>query len=181
MVSYLTRAAPLGYGIGHACFTTDGALRWWLRRAWVNPGDVGHTTEMVWIMLNPSVASEAADDPTIRRCRGYARREGCNTLTVVNLFPVISTQPVTLIAEAPVAPWWEDANDGVILDKASRAKIVVCGWGTWGGHPDLEWRANSVRYLLARERIGWHALGWTANGQPVHPLRQPGDAKLLEA
>ena len=32
---------------------------------------------MIFVMLNPSTADAATDDPTIRRCRGFAKRENC--------------------------------------------------------------------------------------------------------
>lgn len=46
-----------------------------------------------FVMLNPSTADETIDDPTIRRCRNFAIREGCGGLVVVNLFAYRATDP----------------------------------------------------------------------------------------
>ena len=52
-----------------AWFSTDKRYRWALWRTWnVNKGRV------VFIGLNPSTATETEDDPTVRRCIGFARR-----------------------------------------------------------------------------------------------------------
>ena len=195
---------PPSGGLGVACFTEDRAIRWWLQRVW-DPT----ARDMVWIMLNPSLADESRDDATIRRCTGYARREGCGSITVVNLFPVISTDPHLLITRlatggngdvrwVPANPWWEDTNLGFICAAARGARLlpgklspvvtglrprplIMCGWGTWGGHPGLARAAVQVNAELARDRVAWNALGYTADGQPRHPLRLRADAPLLEA
>ncbi len=54
---------------------------------------------MVWVMLNPSVAGAGRDDATIRRCVWYARRGGCTAMTAVNLFGLVSTSPMALLAD----------------------------------------------------------------------------------
>jgi hypothetical protein len=38
------------------------------------------------IGLNPSMADELQDDPTIRRCINFAKREGCGSYVMLNLF-----------------------------------------------------------------------------------------------
>lgn len=183
------QAAPVAGRVGTASFTGDLALRWRLDRMWVRPpGDSRLLRGMTWIMLNPSVAGAGRNDATVTRCLGYADREGCARLTVVNLFPAVATQPVTLLPfGGTLNPWWEECNDrhitAAVTEQApgmAAEPLVVCGWGTWGGHPSLEWRAARVVRLLGKLRVPWFALGWTANGQPTHPVRQRGDAKLLE-
>lgn len=49
----------------------DGVYRYCL---WRRVG--GSTSRVLFVMLNPSTADEVTDDPTIRRCAGFARRWG---------------------------------------------------------------------------------------------------------
>lgn len=48
---------------------------------------IGHGEARVgFCMLNPSTADASADDPTIRKCCGFARQWGFDVVEVVNLF-----------------------------------------------------------------------------------------------
>ena len=46
---------------------------------------------MVFVMLNPSTADAGADDPTLRRCIGFARRHGFGGIRVRNVFALRAT------------------------------------------------------------------------------------------
>ncbi len=48
---------------------------------------------VVWVMLNPSTADHVHDDPTIRRCMGFARAWGYGGIAVVNLYAWRATDP----------------------------------------------------------------------------------------
>jgi hypothetical protein len=114
------------------------------------------------IGLNPSTADEVHDDPTIRRCVGYARGWGFGGLVVTNLFAWRSTDPAALReVEDPVGP----GNDAVLIDEAASACIVLVGWGALGG---LGSRGSAVRRLLGDR--GVFCLGITKGGEPRHPL-----------
>jgi len=52
--------------------------------------------KLVFIMLNPSKADAYIDDPTLRRCIGFAKSWGFGSLTVINLFAYRSTKPSEL-------------------------------------------------------------------------------------
>ena len=71
---------PIGGIERSADLSPCGNYRYSLRRLWdeKRPG-------VLWVMLNPSTADANADDPTVRRCMGYARSWGCGSIEVVNL------------------------------------------------------------------------------------------------
>jgi hypothetical protein len=165
--------------LGFASWSPGRHYRWSLRRAWA--GEPG-APSMTWIMLNPSVAGARKDDATIRRCVWFARRSGCSAITVVNLFAFVSTDPRRLLIEADPVGW---ANDQAIIDACTardvadpEPRIVVVAWGAWAEHPRLRGRAFEVQGLLDEHSIGYQALGLSAKGHPLHPLRQPRTAQL---
>ena len=95
--------------------------RYRLTRRW----DDGPTC--TFIMLNPSTADARKDDPTIRRCIGFARREGCAALLVINCFAFRATKPADLFAaEDPIGP----ENDRHIMAASLDADgQVIAAWG----------------------------------------------------
>lgn len=74
-----------------AKLSADGLYRYRLGRTWC-PSERG----VVWVMLNPSTADAHFDDPTIRRCVGFARSWGMGWITVVNLYAFRATYPQEL-------------------------------------------------------------------------------------
>jgi hypothetical protein len=119
----------------------------------------------VFVMLNPSTADAFVEDPTIRRCLGFARRWGCGGLVVVNLFALRATDPKVMLSHAePVGA----RNDDVIRAVAGmNVKVWVAAWGRPGTHCG---RAVQVRELLAARGVQLQHLGLTDGGQPRHPL-----------
>lgn len=117
-----------------------------------------------WIMLNPSRADHAIDDPTIRRCMGFARRWECGGIMVVNLFALRSPHPDDLLKHAdPIGP----DNDVFLFTEAKCCTPMIAAWGN-GGH--LKSRGARVRRILGERKIALHHLGLTKDGSPKHPL-----------
>ena len=82
-----------------AVISDCGKYRYRLTRKW------GYGRPCGFIMLNPSTADALHDDPTIRRCVGFAKAWGCGALIVVNLFAVRATSPREMMrADDPVGP-----------------------------------------------------------------------------
>ena len=122
-------------------------------------------------MLNPSTADAAQDDPTIRRCIGFARAWGFAGVEIVNLFALRSTDPRALRRSCD--PCGSD-NDAHVRVAARRAHLMVLAWGMRGS---LLGRDREVLELLSRSRTRLLALGWTRSGQPRHPLYLRRDAR----
>lgn len=153
---------PLFPGIeSTAEISKDAQYRYFLSRRWDSTLPIA-----LFIGLNPSTADAFDDDPTIRRCIGFARTWGCGTLWMVNLFAYRSTDPKNLLAAAdPIGP-----DNDLWLDKSiAEATLVVAAWGNQG---DLLGQASRA---LDRYKSKLQTLGMTKSGKPRHPLYVRGD------
>ena len=125
-------------------------------------------------MLNPSTADADQDDPTIRRCIGFARREGCGGIAVVNLFAWRATDPdeLPILDDEKVGP-----DNAFYVANIAAGRRVVIAWGAhFAAHPFATLR---MLELLYRVSAGVYCLGLTKDGKPRHPLYVRGDAPLV--
>ena len=121
----------------------------------------------VFIMLNPSTADAALDDPTIRRCVRYATDWGYDELIVVNLFAYRATSPADLMrAEKPVGPASYHYTSQAVKAATERDGIVVCAWGAHGGHLG---RSDYMLEWLTERNAPAAYLRLTKGGEPGHP------------
>jgi hypothetical protein len=125
-------------------------------------------------MLNPSTADAERDDPTIRRCLGFAYREGAGGIIVVNLCPWRATDPKELYRarEQGHDVLWKDGNYEA-MEKARSYGPFVLAWGS-GVRPWMDDSARMARQTAADAMC----LGVTKNGEPRHPLMLRRDAEL---
>ena len=145
-----------------ACIDETGAYRYKLSRRW-NPDK----PMVMFIMLNPSTADANVDDPTIRRCIGFAQSWGYGGLWVGNLFALRSPHPKDLLpADDPVG----SQNDAALNSMADRSDLVVAAWSA-------EAAKFPAREAQVREMFGprLYCLATTKGGHPRHPLYLKGD------
>ncbi|MFG1262329.1 DUF1643 domain-containing protein [Xanthobacter aminoxidans] len=138
---------------------------------------LGEPKSCVFIMLNPSTADGEQDDPTIRRCVGFAKTWGFDRLEVLNLFAYRATDPRALLALTHEKDPVGNGNSQAFKEVLSWDRplgTIVCAWGAHGGH--LGQDETALGWLKDRPR---YALGLTAGGHPKHPLYVKGDAPLL--
>jgi hypothetical protein len=144
-----------------ACISGCGTYRYALWRCW------GSGPQVLFVMLNPSTADHQHDDPTIRRCIGFAARWGYGAVAVGNLFAFRTPSPRVLKrAACPVGR----ANDRWLQRLAAESSCVIAAWGNEG---TFLGRDAQVRDLLKP----LHALALTRQGQPRHPLYLPSGLK----
>ena len=141
-----------------ALYSDCERYRYALTREW-GPGE-----RALFVMLNPSTATEVQNDPTVERCERRSRALGFGGFRVTNIFAWRDTDPRKMrAAEAPVGP----ENDTAILDGAAWANRIICAWGTHGAHLG---RGAQVEALLRATTLPLHHLGLTKEGHPKHPL-----------
>lgn len=133
-------------------------------------------------MMNPSTADHMQTDPTVRKCIGYARREGAGGLIVVNRSPWRATYQEDLEAEhlSGRDVLWTEANAAAWAVAASLASKLVLAWGTPKGTWPEKARGPHDAALLAPWAGRAFTLGPLAkSGEPKHPLYLHGDIPLL--
>ena len=146
-----------------AVYSDCERYRYLLTRTWDPTG-----RRALFIMLNPSTATEVQNDPTVERCERRARTLGFGAFRVTNIFAWRDTDPQMMRRAAdPVGP----ANDAAILDSLTQwirpGDQTIAAWGTHGAHME---RGPAVERLLRQTGRPLHHLGLTKDGHPKHPL-----------
>ena len=161
-MNLVTRRHDDGHRVSEAVYSACDRYRYSLTRIWDRDG-----RRLLYIMLNPSTATELANDPTIERCERRTRMLGYGGFRVCNLFALRETVPSRLMrAPTPEGP----DNREQILAAIDWADEVLCAWGNHGAHRG---QGQSVLELLLASSKPLLALGMTGSGHPRHPLYVP--------
>ena len=142
-----------------AVVSEDGKYRYQLWRIWDDSKPL-----VMFLMLNPSTADGEEDDPTIRRCIGYAKSWGCGGFYVGNLCSYRSTDPKTLLkVPDPIG-----ANSKHIAEMVKKTALVVCAWG----NSDIVKKLFSGMETMILDVLNAKAyyLELSKDGTPKHPL-----------
>lgn len=149
-----------------ASFSICGTYRYLLGRSIDGQGG-----PLLLIGLNPSTADATQNDPTIRRCMGFAHTWGHSELVVANLFSFRATRPQDLkAATAPIGP----ETDTLLLQQADRASRILVAWGMHGG-----WMQRDQAVLDLLSAFPLFCLGHTKAGFPRHPLYLRADTQAI--
>lgn len=117
---------------------------------------------LLFVGLNPSTADAKLDDPTIRRCVGFAKLWGFSWLLMGNVYAFRSTDPKKLqTVENPVGS--RNRNE---LDKMMAvSELVIAAWG----NNSLTAEAKEIAdWIVKQDKT--KCLGQNKNGTPKHPL-----------
>jgi hypothetical protein len=162
----ISRSHTKGDAASEAVYSDCERYRYLLTRTWASG------PKALFVMLNPSTATEIQNDPTVERCERRARALGFGAFRVTNIFAYRATDPKVMRAAAdPVGP----NNDAALLESVPWADLILCAWGNHGLHLD---RGSAVVDLLRKTAVPLFHLGLTEQNQPRHPLyvgydRQP--------
>ncbi|MEN8837568.1 MAG: DUF1643 domain-containing protein [Celeribacter marinus] len=155
----ITRTHIKGDAPSVAVYSDCERYRYSLTRTWDTQG-----RKALFVMLNPSTATEVQNDPTVERCERRARALGFGAFCVTNIFAWRDTDPKNMRAAAdPIGP----ENDTTILGFSDWADNIICAWGTHGAHLS---RGVTVEALLRETGRNLYHLGLSKAGHPKHPL-----------
>lgn len=161
--SRVDREDPVDIPVGGSAADVRGDYRYTLTRTWDSSAE-----PLVFILLNPSTADASQDDPTIRRCIGFAKRWAFGGIVVVNLYAYRATKPRDMFAaDDPVGP----DNDRIIAQVVEGKTVVAA----WGANARRERFGEVLELIPGTARL--LALQITKKGHPRHPLYVLGEAQ----
>jgi hypothetical protein len=121
---------------------------------------------MCVIGLNPSTADENTDDPTIRKCIGFARRLNCGGILMLNVGAYRATMPREwLKAKDPFGPH-NTVTDLKSYISNHRVSLIVAAWGK----NCAKYRPLSRALAIAHSIPNLMCWGRNNDGTPRHPL-----------
>lgn len=164
---------------GDAVFSGCGRYRYRLTR------ELGGKLTLTVVMLNPSTADGSKDDPTIRRCKGFAKDWGYGRLVIVNLYAFRATDPRHMWAQADRTAVGPRALEHIIGEDNDSAIARAVGEARYGiGVTPLHAWSGVVVVADLRERgivlCAW-GRGGTVDKQllKLHAERVAHVAKLI--
>jgi hypothetical protein len=134
--------------------------------------------DCVFIGLNPSLADEDREDPTVKRMMRYARDWGCVRMFVTNVVPLITPYPERLKKNE----WTQsdiENNVRAIIDVSMNAKHVICCWGNHGSMRKVKPTRMHIEQALLMRGVTLSCLSINKGGQPKHPLYCKASLKPL--
>jgi hypothetical protein len=131
---------------------------------------------VLFIGLNPSTADETRDDPTIRRCMGFAKQWGFSKMYMGNLFSYVTAYPKELTEDNCLK---NDAENKQALAKMAQEsfRVVLC----WGNNGWIRNQGKEIaEYIDTQCTLSPVCFGINKNGQPKHPLYLPKNAEVMK-
>ena len=146
--------------IREAKFCNTKKNRYFLKREWDNSKGL-----LLYIMLNPSVADEIKDDPTIRRLINFTKKFDYGGFLVGNIFTKITPNPKDIDRSKGIS----DKNFEELFKLIYKVDLIVYAWGNTVEEP------QPLKELVLSPKC----FGKNLNGTPKHPLYIPKNSKLI--
>lgn len=156
----MDNSADLFVSKNGAAFSECKKYRYALWRIWDEEKPM-----VMFIGLNPSTANETENDPTIRRVIRFAKDWGYGGVYMMNLFPLVSTDPsvLTEFYDYDYHEIEDIENMRQLLEKRKMCNSIIFAWGNF---KEAQQRAKSVSGYFKDA----NCLGLNKNGTPKHPL-----------
>lgn len=128
--------------------------------------DTGPSVALIGV--NPSTADAVANDATIRKDIGFAKRHGWGRIIKANKFAYRATDVRELAKQSdPIGPY----NDRYLAEILAECDLAIACWGPLAKLPK-RLRERWLDVLQIARRVGkpLHCFGTANDGQPRHTL-----------
>jgi len=145
-----------------AVFSDCGKYRYWLRvefEAGLQPLEKG---PLAIVGLNPSKADLKRDDQTVRKGCNWAKRQGYDSLLMLNAFPFRATLPGDMKRAAD--PFGGQMPFELFLLMQGCTRVVA-----WGHDGSYKQRAQEIIHVAKTLEVELWCFGINKDGSPLHP------------
>ena len=158
----ITRTHTKGDAPSTAVYSDCERYRYLLTRVWEPAG-----RKALFIMLNPSTATEVQNDPTVERCERRARTLGFGGFSVTNIFAWRDTDPKKMRAAAePIGA----ENDVMIAQSCDWADQIIAAWGAHGTFTARCGDGSAFARHGAARFSPWADKGWPPEASTLYCL-----------
>ncbi len=147
--------------IREAKISIDKKERYSLKREWDKSKN-----KILYIMLNPSLADDKNDDPTIRRLINFSKKFNYGGFLVGNIYSTISPNP----KEVDISDGISDKNLVELLKLINQVDEIVYAWGNNAYEPEF------LKDLVSNPKC----FGKNLDGSPKHPLYLSKNIQLIQ-
>ena len=148
-----------------ALFSPCRRYRWRLTRSIKKS-----SKEIIFIGLNPSSANASNNDSTLTRVINFCRHWDYGSLTVINLFGIVATNPRHLLLYNDPIGWRNNSELNKHINYWSHNPMCDL-WIGWGVNGNI---MNRNREILEKIKKYYfktpYIIGLTKGGHPKHPL-----------
>ena len=159
---------------GDAAYSPCGRYRQRLGRDWTPAGAAPRT--VLFVGMNPSVASAKVSDPTCHRELTFARDWGFTRYLKGNVLDWRATSPRDIPADPALAI--SPANIPALMAMAGEAELVVLAHGRL--HARYQGVVQEVLRALAATGRPLKCFGRNKDGSAKHPLYLRKDTQLMD-
>ncbi|SLN47891.1 hypothetical protein ROG8370_02087 [Roseovarius gaetbuli] len=160
--------------IGGAAYSECGRYRQMLSRDWTPEGSAPRT--VLFVGMNPSVASAEVSDPTCHRELGFARDWGFTRYLKGNVLDWRATSPKDIPRDPAEA--CSGLNIPALVDMAQEAEFVVLAYGKL--HARYQPVVSEALRAIAQAGRPLKCLGLNKDGSAKHPLYLRKDTALMD-
>lgn len=141
--------------------------RYFLEKRWNDEGEI-----LGAIMMNPSVADEIQNDPTVDRLIRYAKAKEYVGINVVNIIPFINSKSKEF-DRVDIPEVQEIQQTEAIKHMFNHANKIYLSWGKIGHrHLPVLLESEEIRLKFMDQTKKFFATGLSPKDFPYHPLQR---------
>jgi len=136
-------------------------------KLWRTPTNAEQKSNILFIMLNPSTASDDKDDKTIKILYEITNKWNCGNIYVGNIYPYCASKP-SLLNNITIPNEIIETNINYVKEMVDICDIIIYAWGTKGPLGDKQLEPEWLKDIVKKNV---YCISKSVKGVPKHPCQ----------